>query len=498
MSNVSDKLALLDEVGFTPNPQTGPESIPVKPGDYSDAGNAEIFTREYRNRAIWTCGGGWFVWTGTHWEQGDHRAVDMALLLSLRMLDEALAAHGTAQRRAAGDDTDEKAAHALKDAKAYLAHVNATRRRNRIEAALALSEPALFYELSAFDPHPLELNTPAGIVDLATGAIRPHSPTAMCSKITKTAPGDTGRQMWGELLKTVTEGDDKLAWFLQQVAGMSLIGKVYHEGIIIAHGGGRNGKSTFFNAIADTLGSYAGHIAVNTLTTERTNKGATLATLRGKRLILTGELEEHQRLSVAMLKALASTDTLVAEEKFRAPESFRQSHTICLFTNHLPRVGSTDGGTWRRLTVVPFDAVISAENAIQNYGEALAERAAPAILQWAIDGAVDFARAGYRLSLPERVAMATEEYQAREDWIANFISECCTQGDRVAGGELYAAYREWAQGAGEYVRRQSDFVAGMESAGYRKLMSNGRNYWTGLVLESSHKYGSYNGYYSAR
>lgn len=108
-----------------------------------------------------------------------------------------------------------------------------------------------------------------------------------------------------------------------------------------------------------------------------------------------------------------------------------------------------------------------------NYGDVLAESASPAILQWAIEGAVGFARNGYRLAIPERVAIATEEYQAREDWISNFIAERCVNGDRVGGGELYAAYREWANGAGEFVRRQSDFVAAMESAGYKNLQVMG-------------------------
>ena len=458
------------------------ESSPVvvgydKPSDFSDTANAEIFEQLFYPVAMWTRGGGWFVWSGVYWEQSDQKAVMLARSLSDKMLNNALAEHLEAVRKGSDD--------ALKEAKGYLSHAQATRRKNRLDAMLGLAQAGLIKDYGMLDPNPFDLNTPAGIVDLTTGAIRPHDPAAFCSKVTKYAPSDTGGKMWWEFLDLIAEGDALKADFLQQVAGMSLIGKVFHEGIIIAHGGGRNGKSTFFNAIANTMGSYAGHIAVNTLTTERTNKGATLATLRGKRLVLTGELEEHQRLSVAMLKALASTDTLVAEEKFRAPEEFKQSHTICLFTNHLPRVGSTDGGTWRRLIVVPFDAVISTKNAIQNYGEVLSEKAGPAILQWAIEGAVNFVRQRYKLIIPDCVAIATEEYQAREDWVSNFIAECCIKGDRVAGGELYAAYRAWAERSGEYARRSNDFVAAMESAGYKKITSNGRAYWIGLNLDDA-------------
>ena len=96
--------------------------------------------------------------------------------------------------------------------------------------------------------------------------------------------------------------------FLQRVAGMSLIGEVYQEGILLAYGGGRNGKSTYFNALGAVLGDYAGTINIKVLTTDQMNKGASLATLRGKRLVISGEMDPHQSLSISTLKQIASTD----------------------------------------------------------------------------------------------------------------------------------------------------------------------------------------------
>lgn len=62
---------------------------------------------------------------------------------------------------------------------------------------------------------------------------------------------------------------------------MSLIGAVFQEGIIIAYGGGRNGKSTYFNALGTVLGDYTGSIDIKVITTDRANKGASLATREG-------------------------------------------------------------------------------------------------------------------------------------------------------------------------------------------------------------------------
>ena len=49
------------------------------------------------------------------------------------------------------------------------------------------------------------------------------------------------------------------------------------------------------------------------------------------------------------------------------------SHTLVLYTNHLPKVGAIDAGTWRRLIVVPFNARITGSGDIKNYAEYLYE-----------------------------------------------------------------------------------------------------------------------------
>ena len=477
-------------------PQIGDQ--PVKPPDYSDAGNAEVFSRVYHDDLIFVDALGWLWWTGKKWERNDHKATAWALKLSERMLKEALAQHGEALQQQAeamsrfaetGDDEDKDAVQDTKDAvakaKAYLAHAKNSRNATRIKNMMELSKPALVLKADKLDANPFDLNTPAGIVNLTTGQLRPHERSAYCSQMTAAAPGQAGRDMWERFLDTVTCSDPGLKGFLQMVTGMSFIGSVYQEGIVIACGGGRNGKSTTFNAVGDVLGDYMGTIDIKTITTDRGNKGASLATLRGKRLVITGELEEHQRLSVATLKQVASTDKLTIEEKYKQPETVKQSHTLILFTNHLPRVGSTDDGTWRRLIVVPFNAVIEPQDSVQNYGNVLFQNCGGAILAWGIEGAVNFVRNGMKLDLPDSVEEATEEYRQREDWLTNFINECCIRDPNAREGAraLYNAYREWAQEGGEFARRESDFADAMAKAGFQKIQPKGKFHYAGIRID---------------
>lgn len=478
--------------------RTAPEQKPpeqVRPPDFSDAGNAEAFTRKYRDTLLFSDALGWLTWNSQRWERSDHKALTLATELSGEMLADAqqeyrAALVGMAEAKAAeaegtGKPEDmERATNRAASAKAYLTHAKQTRSAGRLKSMLELAKPAFVVKADTLDANPADLNTPAGIVDLTTGALRPHDRAARCSQITTAAPGEQGAQMWADFLDTITQGDGSLRGFLQLVAGMALHGKVYHEGLILAHGAGRNGKSTFFNALAAVLGDYAGSIDIDTFTTDRQNRGAALATLRGKRLVIAGELEEGRRLSVATVKKVCSTDRITIEEKYKAPETITPSHTLCLFTNHLPRVGSTDPGTWRRLIVVPFRATIPTQGSRSNYGDILVKEAGPSILAWAIEGAVNFARNGYQLQTPDVVEEVTEAYRGQEDWVGNFLSECCTlePGAWTPASNLYRRYREWAEGAGDFVRRLPDFNTALENRGLAKKRTKTCNAWQGVGM----------------
>ena len=483
----------------TKQTRTEPERKPpeqVRPPDFSDAGNAEAFTGRYRDNLLFSDALGWMVWNGQRWERSDHKALTLATELSGEMLAHAqqeyrAALVGMAEAKAAeaegtGKPEDmERATNRAASAKAYLTHAKQTRSAGRLKSMLELSKPAFVVRADTLDANPADLNTPAGIVDLTTGELRPHDRAARCSQITTASPGEQGAQMWTDFLDTITQGDGSLRGFLQLVAGMALHGKVYHEGLILAHGAGRNGKSTFFNALAAVLGDYAGSIDIDTFTTDRQNRGAALATLRGKRLVIAGELEEGRRLSVATVKKVCSTDRITIEEKYKAPETITPSHTLCLFTNHLPRVGSTDPGTWRRLIVVPFRATIPTQGSRSNYGDILVQEAGPSILAWAIEGAVNFARNGYQLQTPDVVEEVTEAYRGQEDWVGNFLSECCTlePGAWIPASNLYRRYREWAEGAGDYVRRLPDFNTALENRGLAKKRTKTCNVWQGVGMQ---------------
>lgn len=331
-------------------------------------------------------------------------------------------------------------------------------------------------------------NTPYATYDLRKGLAGelPHNPEDLITKITACSPGEEGKQIWLDALKLFFCKDQKLIDYVQETVGMAAIGKVYQENMIIAYGGGANGKSTFWNTIFRVLGNYAGKLSAEALTMNcKRNVKPEMAELKGKRLIISSEMEEGMRLNTAVVKQLCSTDEIQAEKKYKDPFSFVPSHTLVLYTNHLPKVGANDDGIWRRLVVIPFNAKITGKSDIKNYADYLFEHAGPAIMSWIIEGAKRAIDKNFHTTLPDVVEAAVQAYREENDWLGQFLEECCEidPSYKEKSGELYQAYRAHCMQNGEYIRSTTDFYSSMDKAGYNRIRKNTGVQVVGLKLK---------------
>ena len=354
--------------------------------------------------------------------------------------------------------------------KAFYAYVISCRKSNKIKATLTETRPKVEINVSELDADGYLLNTPGGTVDLHSGEMKPHDPKDYCTKMTAVKPDTAGAEIFQGFMERVTVGDRELESYLQEVAGMCAIGRVLRENLIIAYGEGGNGKSTLFNLLARVLGSYSGALSAETLTANcRKNKSPEYAELRGKRLVIAAELEEGMRLDTAIVKKLCSTDPILAEKKYKDPFMFTPSHTVILYTNHLPKIGTTDKGTWDRIIAVPFNANFRGQKGeIKNYADYLFEKCGGAVLSWIIEGAKRFIANDYNIALPECVKRAIDQYRANNDWLEHFLAECCEVQPyyKQRSGELYDRYRRYCDHTGDYRRSLTDFKQALTMAGY--------------------------------
>lgn len=375
---------------------------------------------------------------------------------------------------------------------------NKWKKNSVCEAVVATLEDNCTVEEDLFDRDPFTLCTPSFAINLRTGERTPHMTVdengvihentkgMFLSKCTTVDPSDEGAELWDQFLDEFTCCDNDLKLYNQYVAGMALVGEVYEEKLIVAQADGGNGKSTYFGALSDVLGDYAVTMSPEILLHNRNKKENAYVSLEGARLCIVGETGEDRRLDENSVKKLSSIDPITCEPKFKAEYSFKPSHTCVLFTNHLPRVGSTDYGTWRRLVALPCPATFSgSKGEKKNYKKELVEKAGGAILQWAIMGAKLFCEAEMNLPTCGAVEEATQTYKRDSDWLQGFIEERCVEVPTfdIKLSVLYAEYKRSAEENGEYVRTLKAFSQELHGRGYEILRRNDGRHVIGLQLE---------------
>ncbi|MFK4724844.1 phage/plasmid-associated DNA primase [Bradyrhizobium niftali] len=122
----------------------------------------------------------------------------------------------------------------------------------------AQSDPAFAVTAKHWDPDPFLLGTPAGTVDLRTGALRPADPRDAITKSTAVSPSEHADcPIWMGFLRQATADDPAMVRFLQQWAGYCLTGDTREHALLFAHGPGGNGKSVFLNTITGIMRDYA-------------------------------------------------------------------------------------------------------------------------------------------------------------------------------------------------------------------------------------------------
>ena len=448
----------------------------LEPADYTDIGQANLFAAVYGEKVKYTPATKFIVHDGKVWQESETQAQGLAQELTEKQLAEARKRLSKARKvydNAMESEDREKidfAKDQLDREKAFYAYVISCRKSNKIKATLTETRPKVEINVSELDADGYLLNTPGGTVDLHSGEMKPHDPKDYCTKMTAVKPDTAGAEIFQGFMERVTVGDRELESYLQEVAGMCAIGRVLRENLIIAYGEGGNGKSTLFNLLARVLGSYSGALSAETLTANcRKNKSPEYAELRGKRLVIAAELEEGMRLDTAIVKKLCSTDPILAEKKYKDPFMFTPSHTVILYTNHLPKIGTTDKGTWDRIIAVPFNANFRGQKGeIKNYADYLFEKCGGAVLSWIIEGAKRFIANDYNIALPECVKRAIDQYRANNDWLEHFLAECCEVQPyyKQRSGELYDRYRRYCDHTGDYRRSLTDFKQALTMAGY--------------------------------
>ncbi|HXC56664.1 MAG TPA: phage/plasmid primase, P4 family [Rhizomicrobium sp.] len=333
--------------------------------------------------------------------------------------------------------------------------------------SLARSDRRLAVKSDQWDGDPLLLNTPGGSVNLKTGKLRAHRIADYTTKITAVSPrGEC--PMFFSFLDRITNGNRELQAFFARVFGYALTGLTREHALFFFYGTGANGKSVLLETVSGILGGYAQSAPMETFAASKFDRHPTeLADLQGARLVTASETEEGRALAESRIKMMTGGDRIKARKMRQDFFEFTPQFKLVMAGNHKPCLRVVDEAIKRRVNLIPFTVTIPREERDQGLTEKLRAEW-PGILQWMIDGSLEWQRVG--LAAPAVVTDATAEYLENEDTLNAWMAERCQIGpdSRQRSSELYASFKHFAVEAGEEPGTNKDFSARLEVRGFER------------------------------
>ncbi|MEO3428717.1 phage/plasmid primase, P4 family [Pelagibius sp. CAU 1746] len=434
----------------------------------SDSHNGLLFAQKCSSRARYCYEHGcWYLWMGKQWKQD---TTDQVILVGQQLVWD----YGGYLRNQVLPENQQQVSRWMTQ----------TLDQRKLRSMLELAKPHLAVGADELDSDPWLLNCENGTLDLKTGALRPHSPADLITKIVPVSYDPKAEcPKWNNFLDGVCGGDQELVSYLQRVIGYTLTGSTSEQCMFLLHGTGANGKTTFLNAIKDILDPYARQAQAESLMVRRSEGARSdIARLAGARLVVTSESEANHKFAEGLVKQMTGGDPITARYLYQQEFEFVPQFKIFLATNRKPNIEGTDEGIWRRIHLIPFDVTFPLEKRDKGLPEKLrAEQ--QGILAWAVKGCLAWQNDG--LQPPEKVRAATKEYRAESDQVAKFIDDCCELApERFSPSkELYAAYEDWCVETVETPLPKSEFAKRLGGRGLQQGRTKSERRWYGIRLK---------------
>lgn len=443
----------------------------------SDVGNGRRLVDSFGSTIRYTPNVGWFIWDGNYWKPD-------AQMKSTKEVTKMVSTVIASEVSNFSVD-DPRAADIVK-------HANKAKSNSAIEnmIAQASSDDRIQVAVDDWDNNPYLLGVKNGVVDLKTGDLKAGRPDLHLTKRSPISYTPGMRNVrWETFLAEATGNDPELINWLQLAVGYTLTGLNSQDILFMIYGPPGSGKNTFIETIFEALGSaqYAWALDSNVLALgDRVSSTDEyhMAELRGRRMIWVDELPESERIKENQVKKLTGSGTIQGRSPGEKPIQFVSQGKLWISTNHRPII--TDDAMWRRMRPIPLTNKPEKPDVSLKPYLADPEGALPAVLAWAVEGAVKYLSSSQSdpLGWCAVVKEAHDFYRKNEDRIGAFLEEETRQieGQTLNVGELYNIYRLWSNARGEKPLTQIGFTRKLSDRGIQVIGTGSKAVLKGYTM----------------
>lgn len=269
----------------------------------------------------------------------------------------------------------------------------------------------------------------------------------------------------------------------------TLIGSNENQTFNIYTGSGANGKSKLVDLMSLCLGEYKGTVPITLITQKRNSIGGTsseVAQLKGKRYAVMQEPSKGDVINEGIMKEITGGDPIQARALFKETITFVPQFKLCVCTNTLFDIKSTDDGTWRRIRVCDFMSKFK-ENPVEGdpdypYQFPIDKKIDAKFEKWKIPFMsllVEIAKKKKGLVSDCDIVMSkSDSYRKDQDSINEFVQEKVEKREdgKIKKTEIYEVFKQWySLEHGKNVPKGKELYAYMD-----KKFGKYKNGWFGV------------------
>ena len=420
----------------------------------------------------------WFVYDGSRWEEICGGEADLRVYQLLRIM-----------KQEAEDIENEEVK------KRYSRFISKSSEHRNIKSTIMCACPLMEIRIESMNCDPLDFNCLNGTFNLKTQTLREHDPNDNITFLAQVEYDKKARcPRWMDHLDKIFDGDKKTIDSFQRMCGYSLTELNQEQVLFIIWGGGKNGKSTTFDVLADIFGDYASSAKAESFMKIGASNDARndLARLYRKRLVVTSEPQRGSKLNESLVKSATGGDKISARFLYQEFFEWVPQFKIFINTNHQPKITESDEGIWRRIKMIPFTHMFNDDERDRNMKDKLLEEKA-GILNWLIEGYakyIDDDFGGFNES--KAISQATSAYRQREDILQEYLDEQCViaRDQKILKSDLYNDFVMWCELSDEdsgTVQKFGSLIHGHLATKVNDIRINQKKAWSGIGLKEPTK-----------
>lgn len=201
---------------------------------------------------------------------------------------------------------------------------------------------------------PMVVNVQNGLLDLKKACLIDHSPYVFTiNQINATFDETAYDKNVDKMIQGVTENNPNLIQLIKEMLGYLLIGDCRFQKAFILLGNGSNGKSKFLEMIMN----WIGFSNCSSLALEDLNKEFVVAELADKIANIGDDSGADLLKNTAIFKKIVTGDSITVQKKYGQPFILNNKAKLLFSANTLPPSTDKSDGFFRRIVIVPFNAV---------------------------------------------------------------------------------------------------------------------------------------------